>query len=173
MGLVLIVSIFIRLVGMGWSVVMLWQFRDWRMVFLILLFGLMALDQAFVVFADSTAWPPTLDGTAAVLPGFFVSIIALLMMVYVKRFFVRIKQTPYDPDRLLIVDGEPSSNTHGLAFGNSGGLGPWNGVRPARPTPLPGPHLASARRPTDRSLPPEYRPAPSLFRSTLGSFRCG
>jgi len=85
MSLILIVSIAIRLVAMGWSIVLLRRIRDWRMGFLTVMLGLMALRQALTLLTENESWTFFIAGHLKELPGLIVSTMAFLTVFYLER----------------------------------------------------------------------------------------
>jgi len=85
MSLILIVSIVIRLVAMGWSIVLLRRIRDWRIGLMTAMFGLMALRQLLTLLEVKESWAISVTGQATELPGLIVSILAFLVVVFLGR----------------------------------------------------------------------------------------
>lgn len=85
MSLILIVSIAIRLVAMGWSIVLLRRIRDWRIGLMTAMFGLMALRQIFTQLEVRESWVISITSQATELPGLIVSILAFLVVVFLGR----------------------------------------------------------------------------------------
>jgi PAS domain S-box-containing protein len=85
MSLVLIISILIRLVAAVWSVVLLRQIRDWRMGFLTVMLGLMALRQTLTLLEERVSWNISMTGDATEIPGLVVSFMAFLAVFFLER----------------------------------------------------------------------------------------
>jgi len=85
MSLILIVSIAIRLIAMGWSIVLLRRIRDWRIGLMTAMFGLMALRQVLTLLKVKESWAISATGLATELPGLVVSILAFLVVVFLGR----------------------------------------------------------------------------------------
>ncbi len=85
MSLILIFSIIIRLVAMGWSIVLLRSMRNWRMGFLTVMLGLMALRQTLTLLTEREAWVIYVTGLTAELPGLIVSIMTFLAIFFLER----------------------------------------------------------------------------------------
>jgi hypothetical protein len=69
MSLILIISIGIRLVAMGWSIVLLRRIRDWRTAFLTAMLAVMATRQILTLLSERESWAITVTGHATELPG--------------------------------------------------------------------------------------------------------
>ncbi|WP_457651421.1 PAS domain S-box protein [Rhodocaloribacter sp.] len=86
MSIILLVSIAVRLIGLGWSLMLVRRLRDWRLGFLSVLYALMALRQVLTL---STVWE---DGTlfahghVVELPGLLVSLLMLPVLLGLERF---------------------------------------------------------------------------------------
>ncbi len=85
MSLILIVSITIRLVAMGWSIALLRRMRDWRIGFLTVGLGLMAMRQILTLLTEKESWTISITGHITELPGLVVSIIAFLVVFFMER----------------------------------------------------------------------------------------
>jgi diguanylate cyclase (GGDEF)-like protein/PAS domain S-box-containing protein len=92
MSMLLVISILIRLAAMWWSVLLLRQLRDWRMGFLTIMLGLMALRQIFTLWNTHESWTLVVTGQATELPGLIVSIMAFLAVFFLKDMLVERKQ---------------------------------------------------------------------------------
>ncbi len=79
MSLILIVSVMIRLVAMSISIVLLRIIPDWRMGFLTVMLGLMALCQTFTLLTEKASWSISVTVHATELPGLIVSIMTFLL----------------------------------------------------------------------------------------------
>jgi len=93
MSLILIVSIIIRLTAMGFSIVLLRRSRDWRMGFLTVMLGLMALRQLFPLLMEKESWTVSLTAQITELPGLIVSVMAFLTIFFLERIITERKQT--------------------------------------------------------------------------------
>jgi PAS domain S-box-containing protein len=91
MSLILIISIVIRLLAMGWSIVLLRRMKDWRMGFLTLMLALMALRQILTLLTEKKSWPVS---TAPVteLPGLLVSVMAFLTVFFLGCIIIERQQ---------------------------------------------------------------------------------
>ncbi len=78
LGLTLVVSVLLRLVGVGLSIVLLYHVRDRRFAFLTLLLSLMAVRQLFTL----TGSPSGL----AEIPGLLVSVLVLVVIYYLHGY---------------------------------------------------------------------------------------
>ncbi|MCF6290934.1 MAG: ATP-binding protein [Desulfobacterales bacterium] len=85
MSLILIVSIMIRLAAMGWSIVLLRRARDWRMGFLTMMLGLMALRQILTLLTQKESWAVSVSGHLTELPALLVGIMAFLAVFFLER----------------------------------------------------------------------------------------
>ncbi|WP_456427301.1 PAS domain S-box protein [Rhodocaloribacter sp.] len=86
MSIILLISIAIRLIGLGWSLMLVRRLRDWRLGFLSVLYALMALRQVLTL---STVWEEgTLfaHGHVVELPGLVVSLLMLPVLLGLERF---------------------------------------------------------------------------------------
>ncbi len=92
MSLILIVSVMIRLVAMSISIVLLRIIPDWRMGFLTVMLGLMALCQTFTLLTEKASWSISVTSHATELPGLIVSIMAFLAVFYLERIFTERKR---------------------------------------------------------------------------------
>lgn len=92
MSLILVLSIVIRLLAMGWSVVLLRRVQDWRMGFLTVMLGLMALRQTLTLLTTSQPLAPSVAGLMSELPGLGVSVLALLAVFFLECL-LRIENT--------------------------------------------------------------------------------
>ena len=80
MNLILFISIVIRFIAMAWSIVLLRRLRDWRISFLSIMLCLMALRQAITLYNNFDGWYFTVLGHKDEIPGFIVSVLALLII---------------------------------------------------------------------------------------------
>ena len=110
MSLVLGLSILINLIAMGWSIVFIKRFNDWRMAFLTAMLGLMVLRQVLVLWNLHQFWPVFITWRASEIIGLVVSIMALLVVFFLKRILTERKQVEdslhkiYDiPTALIMV----------------------------------------------------------------------
>ncbi len=85
MSLILIFSILIRLVALGWSMAMLRRLRDWRMGFLTVMLALMALRQILTLLSEREFWAISITGHVTELPGLAVSVMAFLAVFFLER----------------------------------------------------------------------------------------
>jgi diguanylate cyclase (GGDEF)-like protein/PAS domain S-box-containing protein len=85
MSLILIVSILIRLLAMGWSIVLFRQIKDWRMGFLTAMLGFMAMRQILTLWQNNESWNLLIIGHLTELPGLLVSIMAFLAIFFLKH----------------------------------------------------------------------------------------
>jgi len=82
--IVLLASIVIRLLAFGWSVVLARRFRDWRLVLLSAVLGLMVLRHALNSRWVRAGWPEIADVGSA-LPAILVSIGLLIAVILIGR----------------------------------------------------------------------------------------
>ena len=85
MGLVLVLSIVVRLFALGWSLLLLRRTRDWRMAFLALVIVLMATRQGLSLASLAPSGSSWLEGGGTELPGLAVSGMVLLAVVFLGR----------------------------------------------------------------------------------------
>jgi len=76
LSLILILTIMIRLIAVGWSIVLLRQIRDWRMGFLTIMLGLMALRPMLTLWESHKSWDLLITGNLTEFLGLIVSIMA-------------------------------------------------------------------------------------------------
>lgn len=82
--IVLLASIVLRLLAFGWSIVLVRRFRDWRLVLLSAVLGLMVLRHALNSRWVRAEWPEVADAGSA-LPAVFVSIGLLIAVILIGR----------------------------------------------------------------------------------------
>jgi len=88
MSLILIISIAIRLSALGWSIILWRRVRDWRLGFLTVMLGLMALRQTLTLMVGMESGAiSTADGSTE-LPGLAVSVMAFLAVFFLRRFII-------------------------------------------------------------------------------------
>ena len=93
MSLILLISIGIRLVAMGWSVVLLQRTRDWRMGFLTVMLGLMAIRQILTLSETMESWSILAASQATEFPGLVVSVLTFLAVFFLERILIERKRT--------------------------------------------------------------------------------
>jgi len=93
MSLVLITSIMIRLAATGWSIILLRRLKDWRVGFLTVMLGLMALRQIFTLLAGKELWIISVTGYTTELPGLAVSVMAFLAVFFLERMITAWRRT--------------------------------------------------------------------------------
>ena len=79
----LAISILLRLVAFGWTIVLIVKIRDKRLVFLALMLGLMVLQQIFTVSKESFTFQPVFLTTE--LTGLLISILCLFAVAYINN----------------------------------------------------------------------------------------
>ncbi len=92
MNTILFLSIALRLIGLGWALVLVWRLRDWRLGFLAVLYVLMALRQTLTL---ATVWEGTAllaPGHMVELPGLLVSLLMLPVLLGLERFITSQRQ---------------------------------------------------------------------------------
>ena len=82
---ILIGSILVLLVAVGWSIVMLLRLRERRLGVLTAILGLVALGRLLMLLPRTESWAFQLTLRAAELPGFGVSVLALLAVALLDR----------------------------------------------------------------------------------------
>ena len=92
MSLILVSSIVLRLVALAWSVVLLKRIRDWRMGFLSIMLGLMALRQMLTLRSTFESWPLSFTGQTNELPGLVVSLMAFLSVFFLEKILTERKK---------------------------------------------------------------------------------
>lgn len=93
MSLILVISILIRLLAFGWSIVLLRRTSDWRMAFLAIMLALMALRQMLALWTTRESWTLVVTGQVTELPGLVVSIMAFLSIFFLERILWEYKQS--------------------------------------------------------------------------------
>ena len=92
MSLILLISVLIRLLAMGWALRLWQQVRDWRIGFLGAMVALMALRQGLTLSRKGLIWPPELTANLDELPGLAVSVLALLAIIFLGRMIAEERQ---------------------------------------------------------------------------------
>jgi len=85
LSLILLTSILIRLIALGWSVRLLAHLRDWRMGFLSAMLALMALRQTLTLVESTISPKLSVTAQATELPGLAVSVLAFLSVLFLER----------------------------------------------------------------------------------------
>jgi signal transduction histidine kinase/CheY-like chemotaxis protein len=96
LSLILLTSILIRIIALGWSVRLLANLRDWRMGFLSAMLALMALRQTLTLIGSTTSLKISVTAQATELPGLAVSVLAFLSVLFLERIITerrKIKRT--------------------------------------------------------------------------------
>ncbi len=88
MSLILLVSVLIRLLALGWSLHLWRKIRDWRIGILGAMVALMALRQTLTLSRKGLAWPPDPTTNIDELPGLAVSVLVLLVIVFIGRMII-------------------------------------------------------------------------------------
>ncbi len=91
--LVLVLSIGIRLVATGWSIVLLRRVRDWRMGFLTVMLALMAVRPGLALWSEHGGPALPLLNSLTELPGLMVSLLAFLAVIFLARFVQEERRT--------------------------------------------------------------------------------
>lgn len=99
MNLVLIASILIRLLAMGWAINLWRRLKDWRIGFLTAMLALMALRQILTLQEDET-------DPATELPGLIVSVMIFIIVVIMERMLVERQSNERKFERLAAEEGE-------------------------------------------------------------------
>jgi two-component system cell cycle sensor histidine kinase/response regulator CckA len=85
LSFILLVSILIRMVALGWSIRLLTYLRDWRMGFLSAMLALMALRQSLTLIDTATSLKVSFSSQVTELPGLAVSVLAFLSVLFLER----------------------------------------------------------------------------------------
>ncbi len=85
MSLILVVSVLIRLIALGWALHLWHRIRDWRIGILGAMTALMALRQSLTLSKKGFAWPPNLTANIDEIPGLAVSVLVLLVIIFLGR----------------------------------------------------------------------------------------
>ena len=96
MSSVLVLSIVIRLLALGWALALLRRLRDWRLGFLAAMLALMALRQTLTLLARQGYGAFSIGGPVSELPGFFVSLMAFLALVFLAQMLTEQRRTEAD-----------------------------------------------------------------------------
>ena len=88
MSLILLVSVLIRLLALGWSLHLWRKIRDWRIGILGAMVALMALRQTLTLSRKGLAWPPDPTTNIDELPGLAVSVLVLLVIIFIGRMII-------------------------------------------------------------------------------------
>ena len=92
MSLILLTSILIRVVALGWSIRLLTHLRDWRMGFLSAMLALMTLRQTLTLIESSASPKLTVTAHMIELPGLAVSVLAFLSVLFLERIITEQKK---------------------------------------------------------------------------------
>ena len=92
MSPILIISITIRLVAMGCSIVLLRRIRNWYMGFLTVLLGLMIVRQLLALLTENEPWKISVTDNLVEFPGLVVSIMVFLAIFILERIVSERKQ---------------------------------------------------------------------------------
>ncbi len=74
--------------------------RDWRMGFLAIMLGMMALRQILTLWTTRTSWAIALTGQTSEFPGLIVSLMALLSIFFLERILTERKRAEEEKIRL-------------------------------------------------------------------------
>jgi len=85
LSLILLTSILIRVIALGWSIRLLAHLRDWRMGFLSAMLALMALRQTLTLIGSTASPKISVTAQMTELPGLAVSILAFLSVLFLER----------------------------------------------------------------------------------------
>lgn len=92
MSFILLTSILIRVVALGWSFRLLAHLRDWRMGFLSAMLALMALRQTLTLIDTSESLEIFFTTQITELPGLAVSVLAFLSVLFLERIITERKK---------------------------------------------------------------------------------
>ena len=90
-SIILILSIMLRLIAFAWSISLMRQLKDWRILFLSGMFALMALRQILALTFESETWVIEWYDVKE-LPGLAVSLLAFFALYYLKNIIVEHQQ---------------------------------------------------------------------------------
>ena len=93
MSLILLVSIFIRILAVCWSLFLLWRLRNWHMGFFSLMLAMMAAHQILTLMTINMDQPVSLINSPYEIPGFVVSLLALPAIFFLNRIFSKYRET--------------------------------------------------------------------------------
>jgi len=102
---ILVGSIILRSLAFGWSLVLLWKVKDWRVGFLAAMLALMGLRQVLTLkqFMAVDDWRPSMNWSSVELPGLAVSVLAGLSVIFLTRL---IQEQRHINKELITRDGE-------------------------------------------------------------------
>lgn len=92
MSLILLFSIAIRLIGLGWSLWLVMRLRDWRLGFLAVLYALMSLRQVLTLATVVEGEVLFARGYMVEVPGLLVSLLMLPVLLGLERFITSQKR---------------------------------------------------------------------------------
>lgn len=84
---ILVISICVRLLAIGWSLVLIRRLREWRMGFLTVMLTFMAIRQILTLWSTSRSSAEPVLSAASEFPGLVVSFMALAAVHAVQRVF--------------------------------------------------------------------------------------
>jgi PAS domain S-box-containing protein len=82
---VLIVSLLLRVAALGWSLVVWWRVKDWRVWFLTFFAAILTARAALTLLGGPSAWPITGAAIVNEIPALLVGIGALMTVIFVGR----------------------------------------------------------------------------------------
>ncbi|MFQ5824450.1 MAG: PAS domain S-box protein [bacterium] len=92
MNLILFVSLVIRLIAMGWSILLLQRMKNWRMSFLTALLGFMVIHPILTLFEYKVIHSIVITSPFTELSELVISFMVLLFVFYLERIFTQQKQ---------------------------------------------------------------------------------
>jgi len=101
MSVGLLLSILIRILAFGWSILLLRRIRDWRMGFLSVMLALMALRQILTLKSKYTSTDLTFSSLGTEWPGLIVSLMAFLSVYYLGKILAERKRIANQQDHLI------------------------------------------------------------------------
>ena len=85
MNSILLLSLLVRIGALGWSLVIWYRVRDWRVALIAVVIALMTFRQGLTAFGIPDVWPLSHIADADEIPGLVVSACILVVMIFVGR----------------------------------------------------------------------------------------
>lgn len=92
MSLILLLSILIRIIALGWSILVVRRQRDWRIGFLGAMLALMATRQILTLITRSHSFRLEMTAESTEIPGLVVSIMAFLAVMFLDRMLTEFRK---------------------------------------------------------------------------------
>ena len=92
MSLILLLSICVRFVAIGYSILLQLRFKDWRIAFLSVMIALMAFRQTLTLYLNFEGWYVKPVAGLSEIPGLLVSFMALIVVHLAKDVFAEARE---------------------------------------------------------------------------------